>query len=390
MSTKKKILLLTDWYEPGFKAGGPIQSCRNFVRALHDEFEISIITGDRDHGDTQPYQGIAANTWITKDNGVRIWYAGPGTLKPGPLKRLITAITPDYIYLNSMYSYHFTLLPLWLKWRKQIAAGIVIAPRGMLQAGAMQFKSGKKKLLLKLLNTSGLPGKLIFQATDSQEKEDIERYLPSAGKILVIANFPKMNSIPWSPTPKRPGELHCVFISRLAPKKNLLFLLEVLENLPDTIRLRLNLYGEIEDQRYWKKCLSAIEGLPSHITVDWKGSIPNEAVPEVLQQHHIFVLPTKGENFGHAIFESLALGRPVLISDRTPWRNLESGHTGWDLSLDRPDLFRQSIEKAASFDQEEYDHWSRSAYLYIKDFVKRSDLKKDYLKLFNQEITRLQ
>ena len=35
-----------------------------------------------------------------------------------------------------------------------------------------------------------------------------------------------------------------------------------------------------------------------------------------------FLLPTGGENFGHAIFEALSCGVPALISDRTPWRDL--------------------------------------------------------------------
>ena len=38
----------------------------------------------------------------------------------------------------------------------------------------------------------------------------------------------------------------------------------------------------------------------------------------------VFLLPTGGENFGHAIFEALSCGVPVLISDQTPWRGLEA------------------------------------------------------------------
>ena len=54
---KKKILLFTDWYEPGYKAGGPIQSTRNFVVAMHELYSISVITSDTDLGETKPYEG---------------------------------------------------------------------------------------------------------------------------------------------------------------------------------------------------------------------------------------------------------------------------------------------------------------------------------------------
>ena len=35
-------------------------------------------------------------------------------------------------------------------------------------------------------------------------------------------------------------------------------------------------------------------------------------------------LPSKGENFGHIIMESLAASTPVIISDLTPWKDLEN------------------------------------------------------------------
>lgn len=381
MSNKKKILLLTDWYEPGFKAGGPIQSCRNFIRALQDVYDMSIVTGDRDHGDTRPYQGIATDTWIGLDKGTRIWYAGAGTLKAGVLKKLIDETAPDYLYLNSMYSYSFTLLPLWLKWRGGIDASVVIAPRGMLQAGAMSFKSRKKQLLISLLRVSGLPGKLIFQATDEQEEKDIVKYFPSAGKVLVAPNFPKMDVITWKQVPKIPGELRCVFISRLAPKKNLLFLLQVLSALEPSIRLQLNLYGEIEDQAYWKKCLLAIGNLPPHISVSCKGAIPNESVPEILQQHHIFVLPTLGENFGHAIFEAFLSGKPVVISNKTPWLKLAEKQIGFDLPIEVP-AFVHAIVNFAAMDQIAYDKWSLSAFEYAAEVQKARLLKEKYGELF--------
>ena len=53
-----------------------------------------------------------------------------------------------------------------------------------------------------------------------------------------------------------------------------------------------------------------------------------------IKEQHLFVLPTFGENYGYAIFESLAIGRPVLISDQTRRRNstvtsqVTSGITG--------------------------------------------------------------
>jgi len=380
MSTKKKILVFTDWYEPGFKAGGPIQSCRNFVAAMGDPFELAILTSDRDLGDLQPYPGVVTNEWTrTKDGHARIWYSATEKLTPATIRRLTDLVAPDYIYLNSLYSYRFTLIPLWLKFRGKLSGNVVIAPRGMLHAGALQFKSAKKKFFIKVLNAMGLPRKLVFHATDEQERKDIARYFPTAQKIAVLPNFPKMEAVEWKPLSKRPGELRCVFISRLAPKKNLLFLLTLLKQFPKDNILRLTLRGDIEDRNYWEKCLAAIDELPSHISVSYEGPVPNEAVMSVLQQHHLFVLPTLGENFGHAIFEAFLAGLPVLISDKTPWRELQQKKTGIDLPLEST-AFDHGLRNFAAMDQETYNEWSGAAFEYAKTIQRDGSLKEAYKK----------
>src|ERR1700744_1317509 len=132
MPQRKKILLMTDWYDPGYKAGGPIQSCKNFVDAFKDEFGISVLTSDRDQGDQEPYPGITTDTWMTGRAGVPVYYAGPGSPDRHRLRQLVLQLEPDYLYLNSMYSYRFTILVLWLKWRGRLPGNIILAPRGML------------------------------------------------------------------------------------------------------------------------------------------------------------------------------------------------------------------------------------------------------------------
>lgn len=381
MLNKKTILILTDWFEPGFKAGGPIQSCKNFVAALYQAYDLKIITSDRDQGDKEPYPGIVADTWIGQEKGVLLYYADRGKLTLAKLRRIMDDARPDYIYLNSMYSYSFTILPLWLKFRNKISASVVLAPRGMLHEGAMQFKSLKKKAFILFLNRLGVPHKLAFQATDEQEKKDIGKYFPSAGKVHLAANFPKMDLVTWRQVTKYPDELKCIFISRMAPKKNLYFLLKVLQDLDTNIRVALTLYGELEDLAYWKKCLSVIESLPSTISVKWLGPIPNHAVIEVLQQQHVFVLPTLGENFGHAIFEALLAGKPVLISDRTPWRELAREKVGYDLPLESG-AFKKALTIMGGMDQSAYDEWSRAAFEYARKIQSSTSLIEEYRRIF--------
>jgi glycosyltransferase involved in cell wall biosynthesis len=108
--------------------------------------------------------------------------------------------------------------------------------------------------------------------------------------------------------------------------------------------------------------------------------VPNEQVIQVLQEHHLFVLPTFGENFGHAIFEALLAGKPVLISDKTPWLGLEKKKLGHDLPLESAG-FDRALRFYASMDQAAYDEWSKAAWSYARDIQSASQLKQDYQKM---------
>ena len=73
------------------------------------------------------------------------------------------------------------------------------------------------------------------------------------------------------------------------------------------------------------------------------------------------LLPSLGENFGYVILEALIAGCPILISDRSPWRDLPQKFAGYDLSLDCPSEFGKAIERFAEMDSAEFSRWSRGA-----------------------------
>ncbi|MDP9040505.1 MAG: glycosyltransferase, partial [Bacteroidota bacterium] len=291
-------MLFTDWYEPGFKAGGPIQSCRNFVAAMHDEFDISVLTSDRDLGESKPYAGIETNQWIQRPPGISVYYAETAKLDTRKISALIRDREPEFIYLNSMYSYRFSVIPLLLSWRNRLSAQVVMAPRGMLQEGALQFKTMKKKLFISMLNIMGVPQKIRFHATDEQEKKDILRYFPKAESISEIPNFASPLPAGIKSIEKLPGSLRAVYVSRIIPKKNLVFFLRLLSRLPEDVQMQFDIYGEVEDTAYWDHAKQIIAALPGNIVVKDHGAIPHTEVNTVLEASHIFVLPSLAENYG--------------------------------------------------------------------------------------------
>jgi glycosyltransferase involved in cell wall biosynthesis len=379
----KKILLLADWFAPGYKAGGPIQSCVNFAREMADEYQIFVLTSDRDLGDTQGYEGIEADKWLDFGTNIKVCYLSPTKLNFSALKQWLCAEKFDFWYINSLYSVHFTIQPLLIhRSNKSINSRLVFAPRGALKESALSIKKYKKLPFIYLLKLLGFHKLVHFQATDTQEQVDIEHYFGKQNKITIIPNFPKI--IRKSPTSiaKEQGKLQLVYVSRVHKIKNLDFFLQSLRN-QTQVTIDLHIYGSIEQPQYWNDCQTTIQKLPKNITVQYQGELPNHRVCPTIAQSHLFILPTHGENFGHAIWEAFLVGRPVLISDQTPWRNLEAQGIGWDLNLQNPDAWRNAIEAAAEWSQDDFDKMCENVTTFAQNYIKNNSNKELYRQVFS-------
>lgn len=343
-------------------------------------YDVFIFTGDRDLGDTRPYAGIQRNTWTLYDQRIKVYYSSPNNLNWKKIKTLIEQISPDFIYLNSMFSKYFSVYPLLMKRREKIASKVILAPRGMLKDSALSFKSFKKRLFLTLLRTIQVQKGICFQATDTTEVSDIKKYFGEDASVKYVPNFPGAQQAFLPVENKEVGSLKIIFVGRVHPIKSLDFLLRCLQQVKG--KVVLTVVGSIEDIAYKKKCDELIRQLPSTITVTFTGDTPHHQLEELLLAHHLFCLPTQGENFGHAIFEALAAGRPVLVSDQTPWRGLAAAGAGWDLSLNDSSSFVAAIEIIAAMDSGELNKWCKRAWQYCHSYIEKSNIKEQYTKIF--------
>lgn len=344
---------------------------------MKDEVEIFVLTGDRDLGDEEAFQNTQTNTWIQFDKNIQVKYLSPEFQNRLEILKIIEQLNPDTLYLNSMYSKVFTLIPLTLV-NKLRPINIVLCPRGMLKSSAVKFKSLKKKAFLTILNWFGLSRKVKFHATDEQERLDILHWFGEQSEIKIISNIPQLTD--YVPITKEKDGLKLLFVGRIHPIKNLLFALDVLKSVNSAILFTI--IANIEDEKYWFECEKIIKQLPQNIQVNFLGPQPHHTIEKELQSSHLFFLPTKGENFGHAIFESMAAGRPVLISDQTPWRGLETKNAGWDLPLNDKKAFVSAIEKMASMDQSEFDQMCLAAHQLANDYISSQDFEAHYRALF--------
>ena len=148
-SAPLRVLAVVEWYPPAYKAGGPIRSVYNLIQLLNAQTShpLEVVCGPRDLGDEEPLAGIVCDTPHDQD-GVRVTYASSLSLAwwRAKLRGTADAPAPDVVYLNSLFSVPFALQPL--RAARELGIRVVLAPRGMLGAGAMAIKPAKKTLFL--------------------------------------------------------------------------------------------------------------------------------------------------------------------------------------------------------------------------------------------------
>ncbi|RYG51892.1 MAG: glycosyltransferase, partial [Chitinophagaceae bacterium] len=233
---------------------------------------------------------------------------------------------------------------------------------------------------LSLFSFSRISKKIIFHATDKQEQSDIQKYFRSSAAVYLIENIPNSNP-QWSSRNKKMGELKCVFVSRIHPIKNLLYAINVVKGVAGCI-VQFDVYGTVEDEKYLQKCREAVARANPHTQINFLGPVANVNILKMLEEYHLFFLPTQGENFGHVIFEALTSGCVVLISDKTPWKDLEQKNAGWALPLNDNRNFAQKIKEMCEMGEDELNVRSKAAFEYAKQHLLSTDLKRRYADLF--------
>lgn len=375
---KKNIAIFCDYFLPGFRSGGLVRSVAAVIEALKNEASITIITRNHDLGVKTPYKNITSDA-ITEVEGCRVLYLSDKKKLSG-IFDILKKESPDVIYFNSFFSPFFTLFPLFLiKYIIKSKSKIIIAPRGEFGSGSLKIKSVKKKLFLAFKKCI-MPKSSFLHATSAEEKIDIQKIFDDQAKIILlndIAIHPKGRVIIRE---KQKDSIKIVFISRIAPIKNLDYALKIASNIAGLAQF--DIFGPIEDSSHWQNCKEQIACMPKNIAVAYCGELNHSDVISKLCEYDLFLLPTQNENYGHAIVEALSIGCPVMISSNTPWQHLSEYQAGWDFELSDPALFSDKINELIPLDNSTYKTYQEGALNYFKKYINNENLAAQYKNCF--------
>jgi len=371
---KRKIFLLYPYYWPHYKAGGPVQSLFNLVSLFSEQCDFYLIALEKDLDGLPSEKLIHSNAWVKGPNQENVFYTDSFT--PWFVYKLVKQVKPDVVLLNGMFNIHTTLNGLLAA--KLLGIKVIISPRGMLQAWALKRSATIKKIMMLFFKIL-LKKNEVWHATDAQEKSDITFHFGAEQRVFEASNIPrKVSSFRPLPFPDEKGKIKIVFLSLINSNKNLHLIIDAVNQCPEYV---LDIYGPVIDQAYWDLCKTKILDTSS---VFYKGPIPPWDVPDVLSQYHFFVLPTQGENFGHAIFDALSVGVPILISKKTPWQNIEEKGAGFYIVLEDEESLPSILKQVSKWSDEDYAALRNRSMQYAIDYWHKTDFKKDYSFLIDE------
>lgn len=374
----KKILILMGRYLPGYKDGGPVRTIANLVELFGDDYDFRIVALDRDHGDSQSYSSIKLNEW-NQVGKAKVWYISPSGYTFSLIRRLTKE--SDIVYLCGFYDdYGYKSLFLnkaGLLWNKPL----VVASMGTFSEGALLQKANKKKAYITLLKYLGFFKNMTWSVTSLLEESDLKKEIGIESRCIIAEDLPRINIINKITDSSPKGEIKLVYLSRICKHKNLIQAIEILNNVQS--KVEFSIYGPIQEKEYWEMCKKKLEFLPKNITWEYLGSIPTENVQMELSRYDAFLLPTRGENYGHSIFEALSSGCIPIISDKTPWSDIAVKNVGYIFPLEDSSAFVGCVEFLSHLNKLEKKEIQNRAQEYAAEKVLLSREKSNYRLIFD-------
>jgi glycosyltransferase involved in cell wall biosynthesis len=262
-------------------------------------------------------------------------------------------------------------------------AKLVVSPRGMMNTWAWQHRRWRKQIARALIHPGALGAVDGWHATSTEEAADIKAH--GFNQPICVApngvNAPDVSArardtAHWlARCPEAGSRPVALFYSRFHQKKRVLELIDLwLERAPpDWLLLLVGIAQDYTPETLEQYILRASGS--GRIKV-----FSGEDQPPPYALASLFLLPSHSENFGLVIAEAMAHGVPALVTDGTPWNEINRDERGWcvawsaygdalqSATAEPHERLRERGERARQWVVAEFS-WQRSARL-LADFYR--------------------
>lgn len=366
------ITILTPHFPPVYEYGGPNKSLAGVCTWLSQEgipYQVISKIPQRSGG---KHKNANSTAYVHFKERIR-------------LQDLIGSFgKSDVIWINTLYSYDFSVLPL-LALMVVRNKTILVSPRGQLLKGALNLK---KRVFLRLfkvaLQLSGSKTWVHF----ANEQEKLKSY-------RIFNNYPVVqfnNAISGTMHPKAANQTDnnkpftLGYFGRVSAIKNIEFALKLLPNLPKVVNLEI--HGSVVNSKYQSQLEKLIEKLQIQNRVSFNEKYNIDTFASKSKGVDLILIPSHSESFCHVFFEVIEARKLVLASTGLPWEAINDFTPNTVLPLD-PKIWLARINQVRLMSNEQYKQEQEQLITYYKSIYART--KEDTInaikKIYNEHET---
>jgi hypothetical protein len=289
----------------------------------------------------------------------------------------VLCFKPDLIHINGCWKVRLIFFFILAKILK---IKIIISPHGMMDPISLNQKSFKKKIALFLYQ------KIIFKNSDliivnsKIEKKNFLKIIKNVPKIIIIPHGINIDK-DFKITKNKNKDLKFIFFSRIHKSKNLDILVKLWKNDNFFEKLKLDIYGEILNRKYFTSL-----NIKYSKNINYIGPLNNN-IQQNLSKYDVLIHPSKSENFGLVIFEALSSGLFLILNKKLEKKFLEKNNFAKNIEFNSKEL-RNTIKniiknkrkiksnlykkKSLNYVKKNFD-WEKISNLYIQNYKKLFD-----------------
>ena len=367
-----RICLVSSSFYPATFYGGPISATWDLSKKLAENGHEIYVSTTNANGDNK--LSVESNDFLEKQNNVFVKYYNEQITNKFSLSFIFGIWSDikksDIVYIQ--YLFHYTVL-FSLLFSVFQNKKVVLCPRGSLSSWGLNYKHKWIKMIWLTFFISPFVKNVIWQACSYLEFTDIKNIF-NKSKIVEIndgidfASFQDSDKISKLELINRFSNQDFQIVSDVFFSMGRLHMIKGFDVLIDAFNLFLEKDKHAKliiaggDDGVGEQLKNQIEKLNLSSSVFLIGAVNFENKKLLLNNCDFFALASEFESFGIVIAEALSCGKPVVVSNKTPWKDIQINNCGI-LADNEKNSFSDAFSKIIN---EKYDS------SLIKNYVKKN------------------